>query len=337
MKHQSIIMRICPKCHSSLDDSLRFCTTCGTKLNTLDQLAVGNLVKDLKDLKCPKCGFENSEVNSFCVQCGTMLHRTNQPMAVVQPAVPNPNVCTNCGFENKSDALFCIECGTKLNKSNQPTIINKASPTPVTHSFSSNNNEKNTRIIVGVVILLLVVVVIGLVASSGSGNDDQPSGPTVPVWEADQGSSFNYSISGTYRNTYDPTSPHSVSGNMKTSITSCTSSTLSSKSTGTITISGIGSDSINSSDTTNRSMYKQTSSTVRTISTNYGQKECYVFVTKTSSAVYNDITITVYRGVSDGVMYKQEVNQRSTAYGSTIMSCDLSYYLTSCKITKYNG
>lgn len=191
-----------------------------------------------------------------------------------------------------------------------------------------------TPIIVGAIAVVLVVIAAAVVLSGGLGNGGDPNPTNTPLWEANEDSFFKYDISGSYNNIYDPDAPRVISGDMKTTITSCTSTTFSTKSTGSVKIKGLDSDPIDSSGTSNRSDYHITSGVKSTISTKWGQKECYVITTKTTSLLYNDVTVTTYRGVSDGVMYKRVLDQKAVTEGTTVMSSYVTYTLTSYKIVK---
>lgn len=55
----------CPKCNSENIANAKFCRECGSTLEAIKQVAVGNFVE------CPKCGNSIESSKNFCPKCGT--------------------------------------------------------------------------------------------------------------------------------------------------------------------------------------------------------------------------------------------------------------------------
>jgi len=93
----------CPKCHSSVRKTAKFCPECGYSLqNTEDQ--------DTHVEKCPKCGKTRMSNDRFCENCGWDFQRTkvitgyrcmkcNQTTRAY--ADGNVNYCNHCGATKK--------------------------------------------------------------------------------------------------------------------------------------------------------------------------------------------------------------------------------------------
>lgn len=96
----------CPKCHTMVKVSLRFCPNCGSEVNA-------------KKI-CSSCGAELSSTAKFCPECGK----------TVTDILESKKNCSNCGAELKPGAKFCPECGASaLNNpvsSNMPASQNSA-------------------------------------------------------------------------------------------------------------------------------------------------------------------------------------------------------------------
>ncbi len=63
-----MVMRRCPKCHSTGDDQYGFCIKCGYEYPKMEVTAN----------TCPLCGYENPEEADYCVKCGSPLIFKNQ-------------------------------------------------------------------------------------------------------------------------------------------------------------------------------------------------------------------------------------------------------------------
>ena len=58
--------KLCSKCNASLGNGARFCTVCGTEVQSAPE-------KDIDTFHCVKCGAKLSSESSFCSQCGEPL------------------------------------------------------------------------------------------------------------------------------------------------------------------------------------------------------------------------------------------------------------------------
>lgn len=63
-----MVLRRCPKCHSTCDDQYGFCIKCGYEFPKIAE----------NENACPYCGFANPDEATFCVKCGTPLIFKNQ-------------------------------------------------------------------------------------------------------------------------------------------------------------------------------------------------------------------------------------------------------------------
>lgn len=82
----------CSNCGKENDESSKFCTGCGNKLE-----------KKIEVIFCPNCGKDNPIDSNFCNGCGTKLE--SEPEIVT---------CPQCGIEITDDSAFCSECGTPI-------------------------------------------------------------------------------------------------------------------------------------------------------------------------------------------------------------------------------
>lgn len=73
----------CKECGAILDDSMKFCTGCGAKLEKESNVRV-----------CPHCGASIREGASFCVECGGQLNTPIDDADTVSP-VSDGNCCDN--------------------------------------------------------------------------------------------------------------------------------------------------------------------------------------------------------------------------------------------------
>lgn len=95
----------CKKCGAENLDGAKFCSSCGSKLET-------NI--------CPKCGTANKDDARFCSLCGASLEKEEVFEAEPQFESNSTGVATKrcriCGFENKADEKYCQKCGSQLSE-----------------------------------------------------------------------------------------------------------------------------------------------------------------------------------------------------------------------------
>ena len=95
----------CPNCATEIGENIKFCTTCGTKIEPIHNISQENN----PEINCPKCSAQLPAGTRFCMDCGTKIenpntyHDTNQEI-----------VCHKCSLENPAGTRFCTSCGTKL-------------------------------------------------------------------------------------------------------------------------------------------------------------------------------------------------------------------------------
>src|SRR5262245_53916964 len=65
---------ICPRCREANPPSAKFCSSCGTRLESA----------------CPACGHANSPGSRFCNECGASLTGAPAPAPVAAPASYTP-------------------------------------------------------------------------------------------------------------------------------------------------------------------------------------------------------------------------------------------------------
>ena len=101
----------CPKCHTMVKVSLRFCPNCGSEVNAKKT--------------CSSCGAELSSTAKFCPECGK----------TVTDILESKKNCPNCGAELKPGAKFCPECGT--------SVLNNAASAnmPASQNSAINQND----------------------------------------------------------------------------------------------------------------------------------------------------------------------------------------------------
>lgn len=122
----------CPKCHTMVKVSSRFCPNCGSEVNAKKT--------------CSNCGAEINSNAKFCPECG-------KTVTDIMEAKKN---CPNCGAELKPGAKFCPECGTSvLNNTvsanipaNQNSAINQNDSVNQNSSFDANQSAYENRVTV---------------------------------------------------------------------------------------------------------------------------------------------------------------------------------------------
>ena len=119
----------CPKCHTMVKISSRFCPNCGSEVNAKKT--------------CSNCGAEINSNAKFCPECGK----------TVTDILESKKNCPNCGAELKPGAKFCPECGTSvLNNTvsanmpaNQNSAINQNDSINQNASFDANQSVHEIR------------------------------------------------------------------------------------------------------------------------------------------------------------------------------------------------
>lgn len=119
----------CPKCHTMVKISSRFCPNCGSEVNAKKT--------------CNNCGAEINSNAKFCPECG-------KTVTDIMEAKKN---CPSCGAELKPGAKFCPECGTSvLNNTvsanvpaNQNSAINQNDSVNQNSSFDANQSAYENR------------------------------------------------------------------------------------------------------------------------------------------------------------------------------------------------
>lgn len=76
----------CPKCNSEVDESAKFCVSCGYDFSSADAM------------KCPHCGKNIPKNSKFCPECGNSI----------------VTKCQKCGKDIPSGSKFCPNCGEKV-------------------------------------------------------------------------------------------------------------------------------------------------------------------------------------------------------------------------------
>ncbi len=110
----------CPNCDMEIGENIKFCTTCGTKIEEpIPDISQENNFEIL----CPNCSAHLPANTRFCIDCGTKIENLNAPHQEI--------ICPKCSVENPAGTKFCTSCGTKLehivNSSNQDIICPKCS------------------------------------------------------------------------------------------------------------------------------------------------------------------------------------------------------------------
>lgn len=76
----------CPKCNADVQEGIKFCPNCGSKLTAPGMMP------------CPKCNADVKVGAKFCPSCGAKL----------------VNSCPKCNAELQAGAKFCPNCGNKM-------------------------------------------------------------------------------------------------------------------------------------------------------------------------------------------------------------------------------
>ena len=77
----------CPYCKAELREGVKFCTSCGHKLEAVSQ--------------CPKCGSVLKPGAKFCTKCGEKLHvepqQEKEQVGVMKPVIAGMNIVKEIG------------------------------------------------------------------------------------------------------------------------------------------------------------------------------------------------------------------------------------------------
>ena len=115
--YKAIGATFCMECgFGRIEDTPKFCTTCGLKLDTGTTSCPScakTATEDALPGRCPKCGVEIHAGAGTCPNCGV---RISEGDSILSPAIEPEGtpVCRNCGAVNNPEHNFCIFCGAKL-------------------------------------------------------------------------------------------------------------------------------------------------------------------------------------------------------------------------------
>ncbi len=106
----------CPKCHSRISKTQRFCGSCGFDTEEKPESNKG------QTLICSACGSEITKDTNFCPEYGRkIIHCPNCGNDIADNAekcsicgYTKPEHCPNCGAEIPAKSKFCPECGQSL-------------------------------------------------------------------------------------------------------------------------------------------------------------------------------------------------------------------------------
>lgn len=115
----------CPNCKKQLDDGVKFCDGCGTKLP--------------ESVFCPNCGNQVGAGSAFCPNCGAAIAAPapveeapapveeaptpveeapapveEAPTPVEEAPAPETVFCPNCGQPTDKESAFCQNCGASI-------------------------------------------------------------------------------------------------------------------------------------------------------------------------------------------------------------------------------
>lgn len=158
----------CQNCGHQIDDSLSFCSSCGTPVKKAEPqgrscAGCGAPLKD-DQIFCGKCGYRNELVQEpvfeepvvtapvveevaqqVCSNCGEVLSEgkkfcPNCGKVVKDEEEVNTYYCSNCGREMRADQTFCSGCGAVKGQKVEPVA-------PVSTEYDiikKTNNERKT-------------------------------------------------------------------------------------------------------------------------------------------------------------------------------------------------
>ncbi len=114
---------ICPNCKKNLTENIKFCPSCGTKVNTIEN-------KSKKTKTCPVCGTENPLYANFCKVDGYRFDTLESYASDLKTKIEDTNdskICPKCGTVNSPNAKFCRLDGTPLKKETSAIFTKKTS------------------------------------------------------------------------------------------------------------------------------------------------------------------------------------------------------------------
>jgi hypothetical protein len=101
---------LCPNCGAAVKEGVRFCGSCGSRMEKEPALP--------KQLLCPRCNAPINPNVRFCAACGNP----------VSPQVSPPSICPHCGQQVKPGNKFCTKCGGSLDSKTPPPIRPPSQP-----------------------------------------------------------------------------------------------------------------------------------------------------------------------------------------------------------------
>ena len=99
---------ICPKCNKSNNDSAKFCSGCGAKLEAVSQEPVQQIEKPAT--VCANCGKELKPGAKFCAFCGTKTEdvvKTEPETILPRPTDDTPTILLNA--EDADDKTVLLD------------------------------------------------------------------------------------------------------------------------------------------------------------------------------------------------------------------------------------
>lgn len=124
------VKKICPNCHSQLEEGVQFCTVCGTKI-------------EKEKRNCPNCHRVNDDSNKYCIYCGSNLDNVERN---------DENVCPICHHINEHKSDFCESCGARMYQDKKATEFKKDT------EKSDLSSQSHTAYILGIVSLVILLL-----------------------------------------------------------------------------------------------------------------------------------------------------------------------------------
>jgi len=149
----------CPKCNSPVKPGMKFCESCGARIETTPS--------------CPKCGTEILPNAKFCESCGASIGAAAAPA----PGTPAPEAKVESKGAEKKDIPAPAPVAQESSKAQKPAE-------PAIKTGTKPASSRTTLIVAGIVILVILgaaVYFIGLPLLSGSGGTPGTApAPEVP-------------------------------------------------------------------------------------------------------------------------------------------------------------